>query len=186
MTTATPTLVNGLDTAAVRDLINTVDADPAKGLTHWRAVTRWEGGCVTRTHIAGYRIGGRHVERNFDIATDEPVELGGANRHANPQDHLLAALNACMTVTWVVLCSLQGIKIESLQIETTGDIDLRGLFDLDDTVAEGYEQLRYTVRIKGDADEERFRQVHDMVKRTSPNYYNLARAVALDADLIVE
>ena len=82
---------------------------------------------------------------------DEPCELGGANRYPNPQEHLLAALNACMTVGYVAQCAIRGIELESLEIETTGDIDLRGFLGLDDTIAPGYETMSYTVRIRGDA-----------------------------------
>ena len=38
------------------------------------------------------------VPRQFSIDIDEPCELGGSNRFANPQEHLLAALNGCMMV----------------------------------------------------------------------------------------
>ena len=69
----------------------------------------------------------------FDI--DEPEELGGGNAFANPQEHLLAALNACMTVGYVAQCSVRGIKLESLSIETEGDIDLRGFLGIDPAVA---------------------------------------------------
>ncbi|MEX3966449.1 hypothetical protein AB4Y42_30205 [Paraburkholderia sp. EG286B] len=39
-------------------------------------------------------MGGQQVPRRFTIDIDEPCELGGSNRFANPQEHLIAALNA--------------------------------------------------------------------------------------------
>ena len=91
-----------------------------------------------------------------------------------------------MTVGYVALCALNGIELEKLEIETEGEIDLRGFLGLDPTVAPGYEQLDYTVRIKGDGTPEQFEQIHKMVQATSPNYHNIARAVALNARLVVE
>jgi hypothetical protein len=38
------------------------------------------------------------VSRHFAIDIDEPFELGGGNAFANPQEYLLAGLNACMIV----------------------------------------------------------------------------------------
>lgn len=177
--------INGIDPAAVRQLVRTVDADPSKGATHWRVVTRWTGGAVSQTAVTGCTIGGKDCPKDYSIRIDEPVELGGTNTAPNPQETLLAALNACMTVGYVALCTLHSIKLDSLEIETAGDIDLRGFLGLDDSVIPGYESLDYTVRIKGDGSEQQFAEIHKMVQKTSPNFYNLSHAVALNAKLVV-
>ena len=77
------------------------------------------------------------MARHFSIDIDEPSELGGSNRFANPQEHLIAALNACMTVGYVAQCAVRGIKLESLTIETDGEIDLRGFLGIDPAVPRG-------------------------------------------------
>jgi hypothetical protein len=46
--------------------------------------------------------------------------------------------------------------------------------------------LRYTVHIKGDASPEQFEKVHEIVKATSPNRFNVANAIALKSQLVVE
>ena len=69
---------------------------------------------------------------------------------------------------------------------TEGDIDLRGFFGLDATVAAGYQELRSTVVIKGDGTEEQFRKIHDMVLATSPNFYNITHAVRVASELTIE
>ncbi len=193
MTTATitptdgqTTELNGINPKAVQALIDTVAADPKEGQTHWDVTTRWQGGCITETEVAGFKIGDKQVDRSFKFTVDEPHEIGGTNTHANPQEYLLGAVNACMAVTYVALASLQGIAIESLEIQTQGDIDLRGLFALDDQVKPGYDQLHYSVKIKGDGTPQQFQEIHETVKKTSPNYFNLAQAVRLNADLVVE
>jgi uncharacterized OsmC-like protein len=81
------------------------------------------------------------VPHRFSIDIDDPRELGGSNSFANPQDHLIAALNACMTVGYVAQCAVRGITLESLAIETDGEIDLRGFLGIDPAVPQGYENL---------------------------------------------
>ncbi|HJU16638.1 MAG TPA: OsmC family protein [Stellaceae bacterium] len=179
-------IVNGIDTDAVHELIDTVDSDRAKGMTHWRVASAWQGGTHSRAQVDGFVIGGVGVPRRFAIDIDEPFELGGGNAFANPQEYLLAALNACMIVGYTALCALQGIALEKLEITTEGDIDLRGFFGLDPTVAAGYRELRSTVVIKGSGTEEQFRKIHDMVLATSPNFYNIARAVRVAPKLTIE
>ncbi|MFT0174414.1 OsmC family protein [Paraburkholderia mimosarum] len=181
-----PKIVNGLNVDDLLSLIGSVKEDVSRAATSWRVATTWQGQTRTRAEVQGYSIGGQHVSRGFTIDIDEPFELGGSNVCANPQEHLIAALNACMTVGFVAQCAIRGITLESLEIETEGEIDLRGFLGIDPRVANGYESLRYTVRIKGDGTRQQFAEIHDAVTATSPNYYNLANIVILKSTLVVE
>jgi uncharacterized OsmC-like protein len=184
--TAEPTVVNGINVDDLFALIDGVKRNAAKGKTSWRVATTWQGQTRSRAQVESFGIGGEQVPRRFSIDIDEPVELGGSNRFANPQEHLLAALNACMTVGYVAQCAVRGITLESLQIETVGEIDLRGFLGIDPTVPPGYENLSYIVRMKGSGTREQFAEIHAAVMATSPNFYNVSRPVALQPTLIVE
>jgi len=185
-TTIEDAQLNGLDVEYLTNAIEAITGDPAKGQTHWQVTSRWRGGTRSDTSVKTYTIGGQRVAKDFTIRIDEPYELGGTNQFANPQEYLLAALNACLIVGYSAVCALQGIKLDELSIETEGDIDLRGFLGIDTTVRPGYESLRYTVRIKGDATPEQFEKVHEVVKATSPNRFNVATAIALKSTLVVE
>jgi uncharacterized OsmC-like protein len=184
--TAEPTVVNGINVDDLFSLIEDVRRSPAKGKTNWRVTTSWQGQTRSRAQIEGFEIGGEQVPRQFSIDIDEPCELGGTNRFANPQEHLIAALNACMTVGYVAQCAVRGITLKSLEIETEGEIDLRGFLGIDPAVPPGYENLRYIVRIKGSGTKEAFTEIHEAVMATSPNFYNMSRPVALKPTLVVE
>jgi len=179
-------IVNGIDTDAVHTLIDDVDSDPAKGMTHWRVASSWQGGTHSRAQVDGFVMGGANVPRRFAIDIDEPFELGGGNAYANPQEYLLAALNACMIVGYTALCALQGIALEKLEITTEGDIDLRGFFGLDPAVPAGYRELQSRVVISADGSEEQLRKIHEMVLATSPNFHNITRAVRVAPELTIE
>jgi uncharacterized OsmC-like protein len=180
-----PTVINGINVDDLFVLIQGVKQDTANAKTNWRVTTTWQGQTRSRTQVEDFGIGGTRVPRRFSINIDEPSELGGSNRFANPQEHLIAALNACMTVGYVAQCAVRGITLESLEIETDGDIDLRGFLGVDPAVPPGYETLSYTVRIKGSATDEEFAAIHQAVMATSPNVYNVSRAVALKPTLVV-
>src|ERR1700687_907832 len=154
--TAEPTVVNGINVDDLFALIDGVRRDAAKGKTNWRVTTTWQGQTRSRAQVEGFAIGGERVPRRFAIDIDEPCELGGSNRYANPQAHLIAALNACMTVGYVAQCAVRGIALESLEIETDGEIDIRGFLGIDPAVLRGYENLSYVVRIKGSGTKEAF------------------------------
>jgi len=52
-------------------------------------------------------------------------------------------------------------------------------------VRPGYEAIRYTVRIKGNGTPDQFREIHETVMKTSPNYFNISRPIRIDAKLEV-
>lgn len=184
-TIAQTSQVNGIDTDALRNAAAAIQQDPAKGMTHWQVASYWRGGTRSDTRIHSYSIGGERVAKDFTIQVDEPLELCGTNRYPNPQEHLLAALNACMIVGYVACCALEGIELEELRIETEGDIDLRGFLGIAPEVKPGYGELRYAVYIKGNATAEQFEKIHRTVMATSPNYFNLRNAIPLQSRLVV-
>jgi len=183
--TTQPKIVNGINVDDIMSLVGEITKNPARAMTNWHVTTTWMGQTRSRSEVDGFDIGGTHVDRHFTLDVDEPMEIGGSNTNANPQEYLLAALNACMTVGYVAQCAVRGIALESLEIRTEGNIDLRGFLGLDPTIAPGYESLRYTVRIKGNATKAQFAEVHAAVMATSPNYYNIAKPVALMPTLVV-
>ncbi len=185
-TSSSSTIVNGINLGDLFALIEGVKQEPATAMTNWRVTTTWQGQTHSRSQVEAFGIGGKRVQRRFSIDIDEPCELGGGNAFANPQEHLLAALNACMTVGYVAQCAVRGITLDKLEIETEGDIDLRGFLGIDPAVPPGYESLRYVVRIKGSGSKEEFAEIHRAVMATSPNFYNVSQRVALRPTLVVE
>lgn len=183
--TIRPTLVNGIDVEALRGAIAAIEADTAAAATHWKIASTWRGGTRTDHSVDGIEIGGTRIERRFDLSVDEPLELCGTNKYANPQEYLLSALNACMMVGYAAGAALMGIELSKLEVEVEGDIDLRGFLGIDATVAAGYEGLRQTVRIDGDGTPEQFEKLHAIVQATSPNYFNVTKAVPTASRLVI-
>jgi uncharacterized OsmC-like protein len=178
-------VINGIDTDGVRALIGQVAEDPANALTRWHVTSSWKGGTRSDTRITGYVLGRQHIQKDFTVHIDEPSELGGTNQFANPQEYLMAALNGCMMVGYVVGCAMEGIELEELRIETEGDIDLRGFLGLDPKIKPGYDEIHYTVHIKGNGTRGQFQKVHETVQATSPNYFNVANPIRLNSKLVV-
>lgn len=188
MNAITPTTaadVNGIPVDAVKALIDAASEQPSAGKTHWRVANLWRGQTRSRATVAGFEIGGEAVPRSFQMYVDEPLQLGGSNMDANPQEYLLAGLNACMIVGFAALCALAGHEIEHLEIATEGDIDLRGFLGLDASVSPGYDRLVTTMQVKGSASREQFQEIFQAMLATSPNFHNLTKPVDVSPRLIV-
>jgi uncharacterized OsmC-like protein len=184
-TTTQTNIVNGIDRDAVKGLLTACSEDPTNAQSHWHVLTTWKGGTRSDTHASFYEVGGRRVEKDFTIRVDEPLELGGTNQFANPQETLLAAMNACMTAHYSIAAAMKGVSLDELTIETQGELDLRGFLGIDPEVKPGYESLSYRVTMKGDGTREQFQEIHDTVTRFSPNRFNIATAIPLNGELVV-
>ena len=177
--------VNGLDLNALGEVVDAIGKDPREAIVEFDVATRWAGQTRSESTVTGFTIGGERIQRSHKVIADEPCQLLGADGAPNPQELLMSALNACMMVGYVAGASLRGVKLESVEILTRGKLDLRGFLGLSDEVIPGYESIDYEVRIKGDGTAEDYEAIHQTVMKTSPNYFNLSRPIAMTGKLTV-
>ena len=177
--------VNGLDLNALGEVVEAIQEDAGKAKVSFDVTTRWQGQTRSETIVDGFTIAGERVARSHRIVADEPHELLGSDGAANPQELLMAAVNACMTVGYVAGAAVKGITLDKLEIRTNGTLDLRGFLGLDDTVPPGYEAIDYEVTIAGNGTPEQFEQIHQAVMKTSPNYFNINRPIRMNGVLQV-
>lgn len=179
-------MINGINIAALQKMVSDVAANPATGEVEFEVRSRWAGGTRSEARVDRWRLGSESGTRDFTIVIDEPEELLGENAAPNPQEMLMAAFNACMMVGYVAGCSIRGIKLDKVEIHTKGMLDLRGFLGIDKSVKPGYDEIEYSVHIKGDGTPEQFEDVHRTVIETSPNRWNIANPIRLKSSLMVE
>lgn len=176
---------NGIDLAELERAMDAASADPASGQVKFRLKTEWTGQTRTESVVEAYELGGVERPRRFKIVADEPDGLLGSNSGPNPQELLMAGLNACMIVGYVSSAAIRRIELESCEIVVEGELDFRGFLGLDDEVPPGCPRLDYHVRIKGNGTPEQFEEIHRSVMQRSPNYFSLSSPVALHGTLEV-
>ena len=181
--TLTRNFVNGIDLEALEQSIAAIRDDPASGRVEFRVTTAWKGQTRSETTVESYTLAGEEVARNFTIVADEPYELLGTDSAPNPQELLMSAVNACMTVGYVAQAAVRGITLTTCRIEMTGELDLRGFLGLDTEVPNGYRKLDYVVTLEGDGTRAQYEEIHEAVKATSPNFYNINQTIAMNGRL---
>ncbi len=174
--------VNGLDLAALGEIVEAIEtgcrARPRSASTSPPA---GPGQTRSETMVDGFTLGGERIARSHKIVADEPCELLGADSAPNPQELLMAAVNACMTVGYVAGAALKGITLDKLEIRTKGTLDLRGFLGLSDSVPPGYEAIDYEVRDRRQRHSpSSSRKSTRHVMKTSPNYFNLNRPIRMN------
>lgn len=175
-----------VDVGALEEFIGKVRTDPSAGALTFRVMTTWQGGTASTARTGPVTLGSESLTRSFTINADEPRELLGEDSAPNPQELLLAALNACMTVGYVANAAALGVPLKGLSIRTTGTLDLRGFLGLDAEVNPGYDEVSYQVDIVSDAPPADIEAIHRHVQRTSPNFHNFARAIRMRSELRIE
>jgi uncharacterized OsmC-like protein len=171
MNTQAPTLINGVNVDQLMGTVNAIKENPDLARFQFRARNEWLDGGHSRTFIQGfYGAGQEDTSRTkpFVIEGDEPPVLLGENTAANAVEAVLHALASCLAVGFIYNAAAQGIKIDSLEFELEGDLDLHAFLGLSDQVRPGYENIRLSYRVKSDAPREKIVALCEYVQKTSP------------------
>ena len=175
--------VNGIDTGQLFATIDAIKADPSKASCKFYATTEWCNGTVSDCHISRYQLGGEDIPQHYSIRIDEPSALLGTDTAPNPQMALFAAINSCVLNTMIVNAAARGIRIDSVEMELEGELDLRGFLGIDQSVNPGYDELTIRCRVKGDGTREQLQACLDAGTRYSPNFQSISKPVNVRYEL---
>ena len=179
MQTITTNITNGVNVDALQQTIQAVKAQPELAKFKFRISNCWLGGGHNRSRVGAFTGTMQDIEhlQTFEMDADEPPLLLGNDAGANPVEHLLHALAACVTSSMVYHAAGQGIAIESVESTMEGDIDLRGFLGLDPNVRNGYQGIRMTMRIKTSATDRQWEKLVTLGPTFSPVFDSLTKGV---------
>ena len=113
--------------------------------------------------VASRITAGKHV-----FFVDEPAALAGDDVAASPVEYALGALISCQIVVYRLYAQNLGIRVDSISAEAEGDLDVRGLFGVDESVRPGFSAVRLTVRVTGPESDARYEDLHAAVDAHCP------------------
>jgi len=173
---------NGVNTPALLATINAVKGTPALARFQFRATNRWISGTYSESRVESFSgAGGEHTHRTqFTYGADHPAVLVGEDRGPTPIEFLLHGLAACITAGIGNIAAARGITLTSVESRVEGDIDLQGLLGLSDTVRNGYESIRISFDIAGDAPAEKLRQIVEQSRARSAVFDVLTNGVPVE------
>jgi uncharacterized OsmC-like protein len=106
--------------------------------------------------------------REFNVRVDEPEGLGGKDTAPNPVEYVLVALGSCQEITYRLYADALGIPLTHVSVKLRGLLDLRGFFDIDQSVRPGYQRIEATVTLDSPASEDDLRRLKEAVDRHCP------------------
>src|SRR5690606_12862780 len=126
-------------------------------------------GTHSQSRIYGFSgAGGEQTHKEETVLDgDHPQVLVGQDNGPTPVEYVLHALAACLTAGIGNIASARKANLDYVESTVEGDIDLQGLLGFSDEVRKGYEQIRISFRIAGDAPAEKLREIVAQSRRRS-------------------
>lgn len=178
---------NGVDVPTLFATLGVVKAQPELATFQFRASNRWINGTHNRSTIRGFYGAGQedtNRTQDFTYDADHPVVLTGHDNGPTPVEFVLHALASCLTAGLINVASARGITLHDVSSTVEGDIDLLGVLGLSDgTVRNGYQGIRVSFTVRGDATDEQLRELVEQSRRRSAVYDVVTNGVPVSVDV---
>jgi uncharacterized OsmC-like protein len=144
---------------------------------------------VSGTHSEGTIHGffGVGEERMHDEPTalqvDHPAVLVGSDRGPTPVEYVLHALAGCLTAGLANIAAARGVELTEVTSTVEGDIDLNGILGLDPGVRNGFERIRVSFEVKGNAPPEKLREIVEQSRARSAVFDIITNSVPVSIEI---
>jgi uncharacterized OsmC-like protein len=187
MTTLTDSAIrNGVDTQQLFGTLDTIKSDPALARFQFRAHNRWIHGAHNRSTIRDFyaaKAEDTSRAKEFVVDAGEPAILLGTDTGPNPAEYLLHALAACLTTSLVYVAAARGVQLTEVESTLEGDMDVQGALGLSDGHRNGFEQIRVSFKVKGNAPEEKLREVVARAQQRSAVFDMVSNGVPITVEM---
>lgn len=160
---------NGIDTPRVFATLDAIRQQPPAASFEFRATTRWLKGTHTRTTIDGFFGAGAeqvHVQPT-QIDADHPAVLVGEDHGPTPVELVLNALGACLVAGVASIAAARRVDLYEVTAKIEGQIDLQGVLGLSNAVRNGFQKIRVSFAIRGDAPAGKLQQIIEQSRNRS-------------------
>jgi uncharacterized OsmC-like protein len=167
--------------------LDAVKAQPEIAKFQFRASNTWVNGTHNRSTLSGFYGALQEMEHKHvtTVDADHPAVLVGDDNAPSPVEYLLHAIAACLTAGVANVAAARGVELTKVTSTVQGDIDLLGILGLSDgSVRNGYEQIKVSFHIDGDADDETLRRIVEQSRKRSAVYDVLTNGTPVHVDVV--
>ena len=178
---------NGVDTATLFATLDAIKGQNEIANFQFRASNTWVNGTHSRSTMSGFYGAQQEMEHKHVtvLDADHPTVLVGQDNAPTPVEFLLHGIAACLTAGVANIAAARGVDLTRVTSTVEGDINLLGILGLSDgSVRNGYEQIRVTFHIEGDADDETLRALVEQSRKRSAVYDALTNPTPVVVDVV--
>jgi len=179
--------MNGVDVPTLFATIDAVKAQRELAKFTFRASNRWASGTHSQARLETFSGAGADHQHATDVTydIDHPKVLVAADNGPTPVEFLLMGLSGCLTLGIATVAAARGVEITSIESRLEGDIDLQGVLGLSKDVRNGFQRIRVAFDVKGNAPEEKLREIVEQSKARSAVYDVLTNGVPVEVTINV-
>ena len=139
-------------------------------------------GTHSQTAMSGfYGAGGEHEHiKAYKADGDHPAVLCGADNGPTPVEWVLHAIASCLIAGIGNIAAARGVRLTKVEATLDGRHRPAGILGLSDEVRNGYERLKISFEIEGDAPREKLEQVVMQSKARSAVYDIITNGIPVD------
>jgi uncharacterized OsmC-like protein len=179
--------LNGVDTPTLFATLDAVKGNPEIAKFQFRARNTWVSGTHSRSTASDFFGATQEMAHKEEttVEFDHPTVLVGADHGPTPVEYLLHAIAACLTAGIANIAAARGVELRKVSSTVEGDIDLLGILGLSDgSVRNGYQQIRVSFHLEGDADDATLRGLVEQSRRRSAVYDALTNPTSVVIDVV--
>lgn len=179
--------LNGVDVPTLFATRDAVKQTTEIAKFQFRATNTWVSGTHSRSSFSGFHGAMQELQHEQEtvVDSDHPAVLVGTDVGPTPVEYLLHAIAACLTSGIANVAAARGVRLTHVSSTVTGDIDLLGILGLSGgAVRNGYEQVKVTFRVEGDADDATLREIVEQSRRRSAVYDALTNPTPVAIEVV--
>jgi uncharacterized OsmC-like protein len=164
---------SGVNAQILGTVVETIKKQPEMAKVTFQVQTQWESGDGFKITSTGkdFQMGGQTIERqgSFTLVSDFPNELGGGSRGPTICEICMATIASCISQTIVAYATMMGVQLDSIRIETEGDVDIRGFTGISEVVRPGAQEFRINIDLESKtASKQQLEKLYELGKKFSP------------------
>ncbi len=160
---------------ALTKMIANVQANPNSSVVPYSATTQL---------LENVRCSGK-VRNMPEVIIDEPPVLAGGDAGLSPVDHILIALGTCQEIMYSAYASVMDIPLDSVKCNLKANLDVKGLFGLDESVPAGFTDISFETFIESPADTDSLMKLAHAAESHCPVLDMLTRQVPVSGNVTI-
>lgn len=173
-TTPEPIVRNGVPVTKLFATIGKLTEQPELAAFVFTAKNQWINGTASRSTIhEWFGVGAEQTHAEEFTATADHPTLG-QGKGPTPQEYVLHALAACLTLGVATTAAARKIELRSVAVTVSGAIDVRGVLGIDSSVRNGFSDVNVEFDIDAEASHDEVAALIEASKNRSAVYDMLA------------
>ena len=164
---------SGVNAQVLGTVVESIKNQPEMAKVTFQVQTQWQNGDGFKITSTGknFQIGGQTIERqeSYTLASDYPDEMGGMSKGPTVCEMCMASIGSCISQTIIAYATMIGVQLDSIRIQTEGEVDIRGFTGVSEDVRPGAQEFRMDIHLESKtASKEQLEKLYELGNRFSP------------------